>query len=98
MNGKTGRPGVWFASGDAIRVADLCNHFHTAKKAAKDAGDLTTRSLAEYHATCQQIIDVFGKSRAVTDLDADDFTQLKAAMAGRYGPVTMGNFIQRVRT
>ncbi len=40
----------------------------------------------------------FGKGRLVEDLGPDDFAALRKKMAKRWGPVRLGNVIQRVRS
>jgi hypothetical protein len=39
----------------------------------------------------------FGKTRLVTDLDPEDFADLRNKLAKKWGPVTLGNVIQRIR-
>ena len=41
---------------------------------------------------------MFGKDRPVDDLAADDFEELRADIAKTWGPVRLGNEVQRVRT
>jgi hypothetical protein len=43
-------------------------------------------------------VEKFGKSRLVADLDSDDFGQLRKSMVAKaWGPVPIGNVIQRIR-
>jgi integrase len=84
--------------GDAYTVKDLCNQFLTAKKRKVNSGELAPRSFAEYNGTTDRLIAILGKDRSVDDLGADDFEQLRADIAERWGPVRLGNEIQRVRT
>ncbi|MBP3958440.1 hypothetical protein J8F10_24595 [Gemmata sp. G18] len=51
----------------------------------------------DYKAACAIYIDHFGKNRIVADLGPDDFAELRATMAEKWGPVTLGNVIQRIR-
>jgi integrase len=81
-----------------LTVAGLSNHFLTLKRQQVDAGELTARTWAEYHAACEAVVDRLGRERAVRDLDTADFAALKASASKRLGPVALGNFIQRVRT
>src|SRR5439155_20138861 len=46
---------------------------------------------------CDLIVPHFGKGRLVADADPDDFAALRAKMAKKWGPVTLGNVIQRMR-
>jgi integrase len=86
------------AKGDGLTVADLANHFLTFKQELRDSGELAPRSYDEYHATCEMVVGAFGRNRLVDDLAADDFQALRARFAKRFGPVRLGNSIQRVRS
>ena len=86
------------AAGGTVTVADICNHFLTAKQERQLSGDITHRSWVEYKNTCERVIAEFGRNRTASDLSADDFARLRNRMARKYGPVTLANHIQRVRT
>jgi integrase len=62
-----------------------------------DAGELSVASLTDYTATCKRILGAFGRRRLVTDLHPDDFEKLRAGLARKWGPVRLGNEINRVR-
>ena len=79
-------------------VADLANHFLTAKRDQLRAGDLTPRMWSDYHATCEVLVGAFGRDRAVAELRPEDFGRLRAAAAERFGPVSLGNYFQRAKT
>src|SRR5688572_30782166 len=49
-------------AGDALTIADLCNHFLTAKQRRLDAGELSARMFAEYRATTDRLVGAFGKA------------------------------------
>jgi integrase len=83
---------------DGLTVADLCNHFLTAKVRQQDARELTARTLMEYRQTTDLLVAAFGKTRLVDDLAGDDFGRLRAQMAERWGPVRLGNAITRVKS
>ena len=85
------------AQGEGLTVKELCNSFLNAKQALVDSGELTQRSWDDYRAACGLCVEHFGKSRLVADLDPDDYAKLRAALAKRWGPVTLGNVIQRIR-
>jgi integrase len=91
--GRTPRPAT-----DELTVRDLINRFLTSKKMLMASGEITARTFADYHANCQRVLDAFGKNRLVDDLAADDFEKLRAALSSRWGPVAVGNEIQRVRS
>jgi integrase len=82
---------------EGVTVKELCNQFLNAKRALVDSGELTNRSWQDYKAACDLIVSRFGTGRLVTDLDPEDFAVLRTKMAKRWGPVTLGNVIQRMR-
>src|SRR5580704_12688588 len=82
---------------DGLTVKELCNRFLTAKLGLVESGELTNRSWQDYKATCDLIVAHFGKSRLVGDIDPDDFSPLRTKMSKKWGPVTLGNAIQRIR-
>ncbi|HEY2785067.1 MAG TPA: hypothetical protein VGJ05_08840 [Fimbriiglobus sp.] len=83
---------------NALPLRDAANQFLTSKRSAVDAGELSARQWAEYHATCQTVLDAFGVGRAVADLRPEDFGRLRAVAAARLGPFALSKFIQMVRT
>lgn len=91
--GLTPRP-----QSDSLTVADLCNRFLTDKKRRLDAGALTPRTYAEYKLTTDRLVSTFSRTRLVDDLAAEDFSRLRSDLALQYGPVRLGNEIQKVRT
>ncbi len=84
--------------GDGLTVGELRGRFLTAKSRALNAGELTIRTYAEYRATADLLIATFGENRLVDDLASDDFEALRADLTKRFGPVRLGNEIQKVRT
>jgi integrase len=86
------------AKADDLTVADLCNRFLTAKTRALEAGEIGRRMFDEYKAATDRLVATFSKTRRVDDLAADDFETLRDAMAKQWGPVRLGNEIQKVRT
>lgn len=85
-------------SRDGLTVGELVNRFLTVKESARYAGDITSRTFADYLATGRMIADAFGKDRLATDLAADDFEALRKALAKRFGVHRLGNLVGRVRT
>jgi integrase len=85
-------------AGDGLTVRDLLNRFLTTKQHLLDSGEITARTFSDYHGTCKRIGDAFGLTRRVDDLAADDFERLRAELAKTWGPVALGNQVQRVRT
>jgi integrase len=82
---------------DGLTVQELCDRFVQAKDDQLDAHEITQRSRDSYFATCNRIVAQFGKSRPVTDLASDDFEALRKSIAKKWGPVALGNEIQRIR-
>lgn len=82
---------------EGTTVKELCNKFLIAKQALVDSGELTKRSWQDYKASCDLLVSRFGKRRLVADLDPEDFAALRRRLAKKWGPVTLGNVIQRVR-
>jgi integrase len=85
-------------AGGALRVHDVLNHFLIAKRHLRDTSEITARTWADYHATCERIGKAFGVERPVDDLRAEDFSALRGGIAEVWGPVRLGNEVQRVRT
>ena len=83
---------------DGLKVADLCNRFLTSRLRKVEAGEMGERMFVEYKQTTDRLVGAFGKSRLVDDLAAADFEALRDGMAKQYGPVRLGNEIQKVRT
>jgi integrase len=82
---------------EARTVKQAVNAFLEAKEAARDAGELSPRTWAQYKETCDCLMKHFVGSRLVADLGPDDFGALRRKLAKRWRPGTVGNFVQRVR-
>src|SRR5262249_55495251 len=78
--GRTPRPDP-----EALSVKDVANAFMNAKAEARDAGELSPRTWADYKAIMAMMLDGFGKQRLVADLRPDDFAALKNTLAKRNG-------------
>jgi integrase len=83
---------------DAATVKDACNAFLNHKRALLDAAELSSRAWAEYKEATDLLVKHLGKARLVVDLDATDFAALRGKLAKRWGPVRLGNVIQRIRS
>ena len=90
--GRTPRP----KEGE-LTLRDLVNLFLTAKRHLVDSREITARTWADYYTSCGRLLRALGKDRLVTDVRADDLTRYRAALARKWGPVAVGNEIQRVR-
>ena len=82
---------------DGLEVRDLLNRFLTAKRHLLDTREITQRTFDDYHASCARIGSSFGLTRRLDDVRPEDFERLRTEMAKTWGPVTLGNEIQRVR-
>ncbi len=63
-----------------LTVADLANAFRSHKEHLRDNGELSPRTFQGYHATCETIVNQFGKNRVVTMLIPDDFRKLRGKL------------------
>jgi integrase len=79
-------------------VAALCDHFLNHKRDLMDSGELSPRTHRDYKDVTDLLVAHFGKDRLVTDLRQEDFATLRVKLARRWGPVRLGNIVQRVRT
>lgn len=84
-------------TGEGLTVFLLCAKFLTTKKRMLEAGELSIHSFNDYAKVCKRLVKVFGKHRFVADLRPDDFERLRSKMARTWGPVRLGNEINRVR-
>jgi integrase len=91
--GRTPRPDT-----GAATVKDACNALLNGKKAKLDNGEIGERMWKEWKETCVTLVSAFGKVRLLSDLRPEDFAALRLKMAKRWGPVRLGNAIQRVRS
>jgi len=83
---------------DGLTVRDGLNAFMMAKERQLATGEIRQRTFLQYRISCTRVADLFGLTRLVTDLAADDFERLRASFAQTNGPVALGNHVMRVRT
>jgi integrase len=81
-----------------VTVKELCNAFLNHKQALLDNGELGPRMFADYREAAGFVVTQFGKQRPVADLGPGDFAALRDTLAKRYGPVRLGNTVQRIRS
>src|SRR5262245_30589583 len=79
-------------------VKDAVNTFLAAKRERVDSGELTPGMWGEYFHAAEQVIETFGRTRAVADLRPSDFGELRSAGAKRLGPAALSKFVTMVRT
>ena len=69
------------SNGEGLTLRNLANNFLTAKQSLVDTRELSQRTFDDYHATCERLIEAFGKNRLVVDLASDDFNSLRLRWA-----------------
>lgn len=79
-------------------VADAVNYFLSVKKSRVKSRELRQSTWDEYNKVCGVIVQVFGRNRLVSDLDALDFEQLRATFAESCGPVRLAKLVQITRS
>jgi integrase len=80
-----------------VTVKELANSYLHHKQSLVDAGELSPRTWTNCKEATTVLVSQFGKSRLVVDLGQDDFAALRKWMAKKWGPVRVGDFIQRIR-
>jgi integrase len=78
-------------------IEQLCNEFMESKAAAVEDGDLSPRTLADYHQIVKAIAKHFGKSRTVPGLTPRDFRDFRSAMAKRLNTNSLKSTINKIR-
>lgn len=84
--------------GDDLTVRDLLNHFLSAEEDAASTGQITARTFRDYRPTCNRVARVFGLSRLVNDLTAEDFGSLKRKLGKSMQPSSMKIEMRRTRS
>jgi integrase len=82
---------------DGVTVADLVNRFLTHKETLVECGELKQRTWQDYYVVCERVVQLFGRSRVVSDLVADDFAELRASFAKTRGPFALAGDITRTK-
>ncbi len=83
---------------EGFTLRELLDRYVVGKRHLLDTGEIGPRHFAELYACCRRIGDAFGLHRLVVDLAADDFDKLRVSIAKKWGPVRLGNEVQRVRS
>lgn len=84
--------------GEELTVGVICSRFMNSRLERVRAGELSTRSLADYHATATRIVKAFGRNRPVDDIGPTDFADYLSQIRKVWSSVPVGNEIQRVRS
>ena len=93
LAGRTPRPKV-----EGFTLRELLDRYMVGKRHLLDTHEISPKHFAELYATCHRVGDSFGLHRPVIDLGPDDFDRLRKATAKVWGPVRLGNEVQRVRS
>jgi integrase len=83
---------------DGLALRELVNRFLTFKRHLLDTSELSPRTWQEQYATCERLIEAFGRERPVLDLSPADFEGLRGSFSKTLGVVALGNAVQRVRS
>jgi integrase len=93
LAGRTPRPKV-----EGFTLRELLDRYMVSKRHLLDSREISPKHFAELYATCKRVGDAFGLDRLVIDLGPDDFERLRKTIASQWGPVRLGNEVQRVRS
>ena len=91
--GRKPRPEV-----DGIEVRDVANTFLDAKRRSVEAGELRESTFDSYHRVMATMVEQFGRRTVAESLRPDDFADLRATIAKRYGPTELARQIQVIRS
>jgi integrase len=81
----------------AAVLGDVVNAFLTAKRERVNTGEISDAMWGQYYATCDKVIDQFGRGRTVSDIQPEEFAKLRAKVATSVGPVTLLGFVTKTR-
>ena len=77
-------------------IEELCNEFMDSKAAAVEQGDLSPRTLADYHQTVKLLAEHFGRTRAVPGLTPFDFREFRSALAKRFNTNSLKSVVNKI--
>ena len=83
---------------EGLVLRELLDRYVVAQRERVDGGEITARSFVEIYHTCRRIGDVLDLDRLVVDLGPDDFAKVRRNVAKVWGPIRLGNEVQRVRS
>ncbi|MGD0655105.1 MAG: tyrosine-type recombinase/integrase [Thermoguttaceae bacterium] len=83
---------------EGLILRELLDRYMVSKRHLLDTREISPKHFAELYACCRRIGDAFGLNRLVVDLAADDFDRLRKAISKNWGPIRLGNEVQRVRS
>jgi len=82
---------------DGLTIYLLTAKFLTTKKHLRDAGELSPHTFNDYAIIAKLLIKHLGRNRLVSDLRPEDFEKLRVKMSKTWGPVRLGNTINKIR-
>ncbi len=85
------------AAPEGLTIHLLCAKFLTTKLNLRNAGELSPHTYTDYENVCKMLQKHLGKHRLVDDLRPDDFENVRVKIAKNWGPVRVGNTINKIR-
>ena len=82
---------------DGYTLHKLCNDFMAFKEGEVEDGNLSQRTFTDYLGICQTLLNSVGKQKDITKIGPDDFENLLSEFKVGKSPVTVNNFIGRVK-
>lgn len=86
------------ADHSGLTLDDLVQQFLHYKRQLVESGELAERTWTRYRNCCKFLLDHFGRTCPAARLRPEDFQELRAVMAKRWGAAAMANEIQMTRT
>jgi integrase len=78
-------------------IDDLVNNFLDAKRTALDSHEITVRTWNDYFATCEQILNYFGRNTQLGQLSPQRFSDFRKSLQEGVTLITLGNRIRKAR-
>jgi len=82
---------------DGYTLKKLCNDFMAFKEGEVEDGNLSQRTFTDYLGICRTLLASIGKNKDITKIGPGDFDTLLNAFKDGKSPVTVNNFIGRVK-
>ena len=79
-------------------VKMLVTKFLNAKRRKLEAGELSHQMHHDYKVVCDQILDHFGRNTPLSHITSSNFAEFRTRLARTRGPVSLKNWIIRVRS
>lgn len=82
---------------EGCTIEQLCNEFMDSKAAAVEQGDLSPRTLVDYHQTVKLLANHFGNLRMVADLRPSDFREFRSVLAKKLNTNSLKSVVNKIR-